>query len=198
MPNGRYTVLGDDARPEGEESFRSAPGPVGWRYAAEMSGAYPGAVDVAVDASWNLVRLLFRSPAGELLLHATGGTLVGRRNDEELRFASGPERHVDVFSPVTNLVTTKRLADTADIDVLYVDREGLEVSFTRQRYERHGDERVETPVGMFTATRWTFTALDSGWSSDLWIAGDVVVRYDRLFELVEYSAGSTGPRPDVS
>jgi hypothetical protein len=51
-------------------------------------------------------------------------------------------------------------------------------------------------VGRFDATRWTFTSLDSTWTSDLWVRGDVVVRYDRLFELSGYEAGASGP-PDA-
>ena len=46
----------------------------------------------------------------------------------------------------------------------------------------------------FAATRWTYTSLDSGWTSDLWVAGDVVVRYDRIFELTWYDPGASGPR----
>jgi hypothetical protein len=37
-------------------------------------------------------------------------------------------------------------------------------------------------------------ALPDGWTSDLWVAGDVVVRYDRLFQLEWYDRGQ---RPRV-
>ena len=50
-------------------------------------------------------------------------------------------------------------------------------------------------MGRFEATRWRYTSLESGWTSDLWVAGDVVVRFDRIFELVEYDPGATGPIP---
>ena len=70
----------------------------------------------------------------------------------------------------------------------------LEPELVRQRYEQRGDERVPTPVGMFDAARWTFTAMDSGWSADLWVAGDVVVKYETLFELERYEPGASGPR----
>jgi len=195
MPSGRYIVLGENAEPEGEESFRSAPGPAGWRYVAEITGAGEGAVDLVADAGWNVVRVRFRSPGGELLLEPRGDRLVGRRGDEPFQQPWRPELHVDVFSPVTNLVTVKRIGATADIEVLYVQRDTLETSLVRQRYELMGDEQVETVVGRFAATRWRFTALDSGWTSDLWVAGDVVVRYERLFELTQYQPGSTGPTP---
>ena len=57
-----------------------------------------------------------------------------------------------------------------------------------------GDEEVDTPVGRFAAARWRYTSVGDGWTSDLWVAGDVVVRYDRLFELEWYDPGASGPR----
>jgi hypothetical protein len=66
----------------------------------------------------------------------------------------------------------------------------------RQRYERLGSDDVETPVGTFASTRWRYTALASGWTSELWVAAAVVVRYDRAFELLSYDPGSSGARPN--
>jgi hypothetical protein len=57
-----------------------------------------------------------------------------------------------------------------------------------------GDEQIATPVGTFAANRWRFTALDSRWTGDLWVAGDVV-RYEGLFELTWLDPGAPGPRP---
>ncbi|MGZ5301875.1 MAG: hypothetical protein ACXWEJ_08645, partial [Actinomycetota bacterium] len=94
-----------------------------------------------------------------------------------------------------NLITTRRLTGTAEIDVVFLTPVTLEPTLERQRYELKGDEHVDTPVGRFAATRWGYTSLDSGWTSDLWVAGDVVVRYDRLFELEWYEAGASGPQP---
>ncbi|MGH2672306.1 MAG: hypothetical protein ACRDHC_04945, partial [Actinomycetota bacterium] len=65
----------------------------------------------------------------------------------------------------------------------------------RQQYELLGEDVAATPVGRFAARRWRHTALSSGWSRDLWVAGAVVVRYDGLFELEEYEPGASGPRP---
>jgi hypothetical protein len=193
VPSGRYDVIGEDGRPEGDESFRSAPGPAGWRYVADITGGGEGAVDLVADAAWNVVRVRYRSPAGELLLETHGDRIVGVRNDETLELRWRPEMHVDVFSPVTNLTSTKRLAGTQEIEVLYVDRDTLDITFTRQRYELLGDERIRTPVGSFDATRWRFVALDSDWTADLWVSGDVVVKYERTFELAAYEPGATGP-----
>ncbi len=63
----------------------------------------------------------------------------------------------------------------------------------RQRYELVGDEEVATPVGRFAARRWRSTALSTGNTADLWIAGDVVVRHEGAYELEWYEPGATGP-----
>src|SRR3989442_13857749 len=100
MPSGRYLVLGEDGGREGQESFRCAPGPAGWRYFSEITGPREGSVDLVVGAAWDILRVRFRSPAGELLLEASGDRLAGRRNGEPLEYRWRPELHVDAFSPV--------------------------------------------------------------------------------------------------
>jgi hypothetical protein len=37
--------------------------------------------------------------------------------------------------------------------------------------------------------------MSSGWSRDLWVAADVVVRYEDVFELAWYEPGASGPLP---
>lgn len=199
MPQGRYTVLGDDGVPVGTESFRCAPGPMGWRYFSDVDTTDPTPhreiVDVAVDASWRIARVRIDTGGHHVLLEARGHALVGFRDDAEIAIPFEPVAHLDYFTPATNLITTRRLTGTTDIDVVYLAPVTLEPARVRQRYELHGTEEVATPSGRFAATRWTFTALESGWSADLWVAGDVVVAYERLFELAWYEAGASGAQP---
>jgi len=180
MPSGTYTIIGDHGEPVGTEAFRCAPGPMGWRYFSEIDTAEHGQhhemVDVVVDAEWRIVRLRIDSGEHHVLLEPAG------------------DEHVDYLTPATNLIATKRLTGTADVDVIFIEPFTLEQTRDRQRYELHGPVVVETPVGRFDAVRWTFTSLDNGWTSDLWVAGDVVVRYDRIFELIAYEPGAGGPR----
>ena len=66
----------------------------------------------------------------------------------------------------------------------------------RQRYELLGPEHVETPVGRFReptggATRRSRAAGPASSGSP----DDVVVRYDRAFELISYEPGASGPVP---
>jgi hypothetical protein len=199
MPAGRYTILGDDGRPVGTESFRCAPGPMGWRYVSDVDtteyGRHHEVVDVAVDADWRIARVRVGTGAHELRLEREGDRLLGMRDGEPLELAFGPDEHLDYLTPATNLITTRRLAGTTEIDVAFLEPFTLEPVRDRQRYERRGDEEVETAVGRFAASRWGYTSLTSGWSSELWVAGDVVVRYDRIFELVNYEPGAHGPQP---
>jgi hypothetical protein len=152
-------------------------------------------VDVAVDAAWRIVRLRVVTTHHQLQLEPREGVLAGSRDGEPLEVAWGPDDHVDYLTPATNLITCRRLGSTAEIDVLWVDPFTLVPTRERQRYERLGPNVVETPVGRFSAERWRYTSLGSGWASELWVAGDLVVRFDRIFRLEEYDPGATGQRP---
>jgi len=172
---------------------------MGWRYFSDVDTADPSphreVVDVAVDADWRIARVRIDTGEHDLLLEPRGGMLAGFRDRVAIEVPYGPGVHLDYFTPATNLITTKRLTATTEIDVVYLEPFTLEPSRVRQRYELRGADEVETPGGRFAATRWTFTALDSGFFADLWVAGDTVVAYDRLFELSWYEAGASGAHP---
>lgn len=199
MPQGRYTVLGDDGTPIGTESFRSAPGPMGWRYFSDVDTSEPTPhreiVDVAVGADWRIARVRIDTGGHHVLLEPRGAFLTGFRDGIEVEIPYGPDEHLDYLTPATNLITTKRLTGSAELDVVFLAPFTLEPSRQHQRYELRGPDEVETPSGRFEAARWTFTALESGWSADLWVAGDTVVAYDRLFDLSWYEAGASGVHP---
>jgi hypothetical protein len=199
VPAGRYAVFGDDGVRVGTEEFRCAPGPMGWRYFSDIQTNDPSphveTVDVVVDADWRPVRVRADTGEHQILVEPQGETLAGRRDGDAVALPWEPDRHIDYLTPATNLITTKRIHGTQEIDVVFLAPFTLEPTLERQRYELLGAEDVETPVGVFAATRWTYTSLGDGWTSDLWVAGDVVVRYDRLFELEWYEAGASGARP---
>ncbi|HVF07429.1 MAG TPA: putative glycolipid-binding domain-containing protein [Actinomycetota bacterium] len=199
MPSGRYTVLGDDGEPVGTESFRCAPGPMGWRYFSDVDTTEPSphheVIDVVVDAEWRVARLRIATGEHDLLLEPRGGVLTGYHDGRAIEIEHVRDVHLDYLTPATDAVTTKRLEDTTEIDVVRLAPVTLEISRTRQRYERRGPDRVETPSGTFDALRWTVTALDSGCASELWVAGDTVVAYEGLFDLTWYEAGASGAQP---
>lgn len=201
VPYGRYTVFDDDGRAIGMEEFRCAPGPVGWRYFSQIRTSDPTpheeTFDAAVNADWRLARVRIATGEHETLLqpNADGAILTGYRDGRFVEIAFGDEVHVGYATPATSAITVRRLGAPAEIDVVYLEPATLEPSRRRHRYEPLGDERVATPVGAFDARRWRFSALDTGWTADLWVAGDIVVRFEGLFELAELDPGASGPRP---
>jgi hypothetical protein len=199
VPAGRYAVLGEGGARVGTEEFRCAPGPMGWRYFSDVQTNEPvphrETIDVVTDADRRPIRLRVATGDHELFLQAQKGVLAGFRDGELLELAWGPDIHIDYYTPGTNAVTCMRLDGTSEIDVIYVEPYELTASRVRQRYELIGEEEVETPAGTFGATRWRFTALDSGWTGDLWIAGDTVIAYERLFTLEWFEPGATGAHP---
>jgi hypothetical protein len=199
MPAGRYTVFDGDGRPVGTEEFRCAPGPAGWRYVSTiaMSGPEPHGeiVDLVVDSGWRPVRLRIETGSHQLLAGFRGDRFEGTLDGGRLEVPFGPDVELDYRSPCFNAVTALRLGGTAEIEVIYLEPVTCDPVPVRQRYQLHGEEEVETPVGRFRATRWQFTALDSGWSRPLWVAGEVVVAYEDLFVLAEYEPGPRGPFP---
>ena len=199
MPSGRYAVRGRSGDVVGTEDFRCAPGPVGWRYFSEIHRHEPTPhgeiVDVVVDDAWGIVRARIETGERSISLEPRDGSLVGALDGKEIQIGWGPEMHLDYLTPAMNAITGKRLDSSAEIDVVYLEPVSLEPTLVRQRYELLGSDEVETPVGMFASTRWRYTALETGWTSDLWVADDVVVRYDRAFELISYEPGASGPVP---
>ena len=199
MPSGRYAVRGRSGDVVGTEDFRFAPGPMGWRYVSEIERDEPTphreTVDVVVDASWRIVRTRIETGSHALLVEADADTLAGLKDGHTVELPWGPEMHLDYLSPAFNAVTAQRLRGTSEIDVVYLEPVTLEPTPTRQRYELLRRELVRTRSGTFLATRWRYTALATGWTSDLWVADDVVVRYDRAFELISYEPGASGPFP---
>jgi hypothetical protein len=172
---------------------------MGWRSFSQIETSDPTphheTVDVAVDAQRHIARVRIDTGDHEILLEPRGELLTGFRDRVPIELAWGPDMHLDYFTPTTNVITTQRLQGTAEIDVLYLEPVSLEPSRVRQRYELLGPEQIDTPAARFDATRWRFTALDSGWTGDLWVAGDVVVAYESLFTLETYEPGASGPRP---
>lgn len=199
MPAGRYTVMDGSGRPVGTESFRCAPGPAGWRYFAEIETSVPEphreVVDFVVDDSWRPVRLRIETGSHDLAMIVEDDQATAVLDGAAVEAAFGPEIEVDYLSPCFNAVTANRLGRSAEIEVLYIRPVTCEPVAVRQRYELRGQEEVATPVGRFRAARWQYTYLGTGWTRPLWVAGDVVVAYEDVFELAEYDPGRSGPFP---
>jgi hypothetical protein len=153
-------------------------------------------VDLVADADWRPVRTRINSGSHEILLMAEGEYLTGYRDGVAVDVVWGPDVELDYASPAYNVVTANRLGSrTAEFDVVFLQPVTCQPVMERQRYEHLGQDEVATPAGRFASVHWMYTALSSGWSRDLWIAGDVVVRYDGLYALESYEPGASGPLP---
>ncbi len=172
---------------------------MGWRYVSEIEREEPSmhreTVDVAVDVSWGIVRARIETGSHAILLEPRDGILAGFLDGQHVEAPWGAGTHLDYLSPAFNAITAQRLEGTSEIEVVYLEPVTLEPIVMRQRYELVHREIVDTPAGRFLAVRWRYTALGSGWTSELWVADDVVVRYDRAFELIAYDPGASGPVP---
>jgi hypothetical protein len=199
MPAGTYAIVDQEGRRTGNESFRSAPGPMGWRYVSDIETSDPiphhETVDLVADAAWRPVRMRVATGEHELLLHRDDRRLLGHRDGEPLELAFDEGVELDYLSPAFNAVTAMRLGATAEFDAWYFEPVTIEPVAMRQRYEHRGVEVVATAVGRFDATRWGFASLGTGYESEFWLAGDVVVRYAGLYELESYEAGASGVTP---
>lgn len=201
MPIGTYRVMDGEGREVGTEAFRTARAPAGWRYFSTIDTSVPDrhteTVDVVVADDGSIVRVHIDTGTTSVLLAPEGSAMVGSRDGEPIELPWGPDVHLDYLSPVFNSITAALLDEIAEIDVLYLDPVTCAPRRVRQRYEWLGEERVVTPVGTFEAGAWRYTALGSGWSRLLWAAGDIVVAYEDLFQLIEYDPGQTGPFPSA-
>jgi hypothetical protein len=199
MPAGTYALVDDRGRRFGTEEFRCAPGPMGWRYVSDIETQDPAphreTVDLVVDGQWRPVRMRVETGEHALLLERDGERLVGHRDGEDLELDFPDERELDYLSPAFNAVTATRYGRTAEFDVWYFDPVTIQPRPMRQRYEHRGEELVETMAGRFPTTRWGYEAIDTGYVSEFWTAGDVVVRYTGYLELERYEPGATGMRP---
>ena len=152
-------------------------------------------MDVVVDQAWQIVRARIETGEHSIMLEPRHGSLSGALDGKEIQISWGPDMHLDYLTPAMNAITGMRLDSSAELDVVYLEPVSLEPTLVRQRYELLGTDVVATPAGRFESERWRYTALGTGWTSELWIAEDVVVRYDRAFELISYEPGATGPVP---
>src|ERR687891_1279416 len=129
-------------------------------------------------------------PAGRV-----GGKPLWNVDGDPVQIEWGPDLYLDYLSPAFSAATANRLGGAADIEVVCLEPVTCRPRRERHRYELLGEEEIATPVGRFSARRWRYTSLPTGWTRSLWVAGDLVVSYEGLFELAAYEPGQSGPFP---
>ncbi len=102
----------------------------------------------------------------------------------------------DYLSPIFNTVTFHKLrlrrGQSREISPLFIDPVNIEGSFNlhqvKQRYTRGEDQDLKVSAGQFNkAKHYRYENLESGWTSAIWTDNlETVLRYERVYELVEY------------
>jgi Putative glycolipid-binding len=102
----------------------------------------------------------------------------------------------DYLSPIFNTVTFHRLrlrrGQSKEITPLFIDPVSLKGSFNlhqvKQRYTRVEDQDLKVSAGQFSkAKHYRYENLESGWTSTIRTDHlETVLRYERVYELVEY------------
>lgn len=174
MPRGTYHLAG---RPE---AFSCAPGPAGWRFVS-------AALDLASDRTWRPVRFVVTGPGGAqvrgggLRLEDGAPVLVWARADglDDERLTAAPA--LLTASP-GSLVALLRAAATpgeapatVDLSALRVEADALAARTVRLRAQRLGGVRHEAPRGVLVDETWRLTDVDAAATSEVHLAGDVVL-----------------------
>ena len=171
MPRGRY-LLSDHPGPYARERFASAPGPLGWRYAATRedpeTGAALGGLDVVLDSRGRVLRLQVTGAGWELRGGAVGEAQVLWKRGEVERQAAAAG--FSGTSPVFALAAIRRLRPdhlgvTARFAVIGDD--ALSVLLVDQRW-------TATGPGPGDASSYEVADLSTGVRGAVLIEGDVV------------------------
>ena len=189
-----------DGKPVGTEDFDLSPGLVGFHYTSSIRTDVPEphkeTVDVFIAPDFRPLQVRIDTWSNAITVRLDRDPITATRNARPLPLPEATWTEIDYLSPVFNALTMVRMReDVAEFDVLYLEPVTCDAVYARQRYERLWDELVTTPVGEFEATRWRFTALDTGFTRQLWSAGPLVLAYEGLYELESYHPGTMGPPP---
>ena len=180
----------------GTEEFQAAGAPAGRRYFSTVNARGPEphseVIDIVSDGASRPVRVRIDTGSHAILLAPGGGSLSGTWTGIQCR-SSGDRTCTATIS----LLRSARLPPIGwgaprTFEVLYLEPVTCLPRRERQRQELLGRRRSPRRFGRFSARRWRYTALRTGWTRSLWVAGDLEVSYEGLFELRRKSRGRAG------
>jgi hypothetical protein len=186
VPRGLYRLLDRDGTVVGYERFSCAPGPVGWRYNAQVLGADAstpaGLVDITTNVSGLQIRVEVRAGGwvvrggvadGETVWVRTGAS--GEDAGDEMASAAGftgrspgflvaVARLLRLHAGASSRVRLVALTEPALAPVL------VEVAWSQTTVEEH-----PTDVGPLPVVRYETVDLENGQRAAVQLAGDVVL-----------------------
>jgi hypothetical protein len=182
VPRGVYVLRSADGGPEAVERFSCAAGATGWRYAAtrEPGGRVGSRVDLVVDTRWRQVRVELTGGGWTIRGGVTGRELLWVRSG-----AAEPVEHratavgFAAASPGLTVALARTLAlsagSSADLRVVAVDADTLATRDVPQRWQLVSVTEQATETRPLPVERYAVTDLETGETSPLYVAGDVVL-----------------------
>jgi hypothetical protein len=181
VPRGSYDHLDG-----GAERFQCAPGPAGWRYVSERSDGLH--TDLTVDARWCPARMELRTADWLVRGGLTGADLLWLRSPAGSGpplDAPGATEHATRASGflgdspgfLVAVARSLRLEEGARAEVWLVRVAGPQLAALTvpQRWRLAGTTRHGTDLGPLPVERYEVTDLATGETTDVHLAGDVVL-----------------------
>lgn len=201
--SGTWQIL-DEERAVGWErwALNGGEGEIVYRAQIETSEPFPHreAIEFVLSPTWQPLVLRLSAEQGRSEATYEGRAVEGRWEIEIVDekgvttnhgFPYDTHTELDYLSPIFNIVTFHRLrlspGRSRKIQVIYMDPVVFTPHWVNQRYTRLDDEPIHIQAGKYQARHYRYRNLDSGWESDMWTdEQEIVLRYRRLYELVEY------------
>ncbi|MGH3342516.1 MAG: hypothetical protein ACRDPK_06440 [Carbonactinosporaceae bacterium] len=186
MPKGIYSLREAGGDVVAYERFACAPGPEGWRYAAEVrdaSGAARiGTVDVTVDRLWRPVRVevggggwvVRGGQAGTALMWVRTGPTGAGAHEGSARAAAFSGRS-PAFSVVTARLLGLSVGGVADVRLVTLAEPVLAPRTADERWRLVEVTSHETTTGPLPVEHLEAVDLETGESRRIHLAGDVVL-----------------------
>ncbi|MGH3328649.1 MAG: hypothetical protein ACRDPT_12780 [Streptomycetales bacterium] len=186
MPKGLYSHHGGDGEVVAYERFSCAPGPEGWRYAAEVRDASDsariGSVDVTVDRRWRPVRVevggggwvVRGGLAGAALMWVRTGPSGAGAHEGSAR-AAGFSGRSPAFSVVTARLLGLSVGDVADVRLVTLTEPVLAPRTADERWRLVEVTPHETATRPLPVEHLEAIDLETGETRQVHLAGDVVL-----------------------
>lgn len=188
MPRGRYSLYDlHDRTPLGEEHFHCATGPFGWRYTARTTapgGAESGSVDLTLDTQGRLVRLELHAGPWQVRGVPLDGLTWVRSDAEgaEAREGNAAAHGFTGASPAFLVATARLLARqpgparaATRFRLVAMTPPVLAPRTLDQSWALVDSTAHATDSGPLVVEEYQVTALDTGETGTVHLAGDVVL-----------------------
>ncbi|RMI30235.1 hypothetical protein [Streptomyces triticirhizae] len=191
MPQGRYSISDpEDGTPLGEERFRCAPGPAGWRYTGELTapdGAPRLDTDLTLDALGRQLRVELRAGGWQLRGGALDGLTWVRMDAAGTTADEGNARAAAFSGPSPGfLVAVARLLrlgrdpeaerpGSARVRLVTVTPPALATRTRDESWTHLGSETHPTDSGPLIVDAYEVADLETGERHTVHLAGDVVL-----------------------